>query len=566
MNKFDYKLTILIFVCISQNVFAQINFDWVKQVGGVGDISSTCISINQEGSVFTTGFFMGTAVFDPGTGAISLTSKGGADIFISKLTSTGNFEWVKHIGGTNNCFGHDIALDEMNNIYIVGSFLGTVDFDPSLDTFHLTSFGNRDIFVVKLDGSGNFIWAKQMGGTNYDLGHSVVVDKFQNVYVTGAFFGTVDLDPNAGNFYCTSFGQGDIFVVKLDVTGDLLWAKHFGATGGDAGYCITLDNYGSVYLTGHFQNTVDFNPSGSSYALTSNGNHDVFIFKSDSSGNFLWTKQIGGIDWDYGMAIKVDSADNIYTTGIFRDTVDFDPSNNTLNIVSKGNHDAYVCKFDLSGNLIWARTMGGSESDWGWDIAYDNLGNVYTVGFFEGLADFDPNIGSNSFTSEGLEDIFITKFDDAGQLIWAKQIGGIDFDRGYGIAVDKIGNVFTSGEFRNTVNFNTGGGVLNLSSFGNSDAFIHKMTPLQVSIIENNLGAHFEVYPNPTSEVININSPTYLECASLRLLDILGNVIFEINEFSGNSLSIDFNDKLSGFYFVEITEKKKMSKIKVIKQ
>ena len=390
------------------SAYAQ-TFTWAKSMGGTSGDRGYSIATDASGNVYTTGYFAGTADFDPGAGTFNLTSAGYNDIFISKLDAFGNFVYAKSMGGTSNDEGISIALDASGNVYTTGDFGGTVDFDPGLGIFNLTSAGSPDIFISKLDASGNFLWAKAMGGTDLDRGFSLSFDASGNVYTTGDFGGTADFDPGAGTFNLTSAGYEDIFISKLDISGNFVWAKSMGGTDYDVGYSIALDASSNVYTTGYFQGTADFDPGTGTFNLTSTGSEDIFISKLDASGNFVYTKSMGGTGTDHGHSIAIDASGNVYTTGYFYDIADFDPGTGTFNLTSVGYDDIFISKLDASGNFVYAKSMGGTSNDYGYSIALDASGNVYTTGVFYGTADFDPGAGTFNLTSAGTYDIFVHK-------------------------------------------------------------------------------------------------------------------------------------------------------------
>ncbi len=184
---------------------------------------------------------MGTVDFDPGVGTANLTSIGSHDNFIQKLDTNGNLLWVKQMGGTGYTYVSSITTDANGNVYTVGAFEATVDFDPGIGTFNLTSVGWSDIFIQKLDANGNLLWVKQIEDTNEHYGLSITTDAIGNLYTTGMFSDTVDFDPGANIFNLTSVGNHDIFIQKLDANGNLLWVKQMGGTGHDFGNSITVD-------------------------------------------------------------------------------------------------------------------------------------------------------------------------------------------------------------------------------------------------------------------------------------------------------------------------------------
>ena len=391
---------------------------------------------------------------------------------------------VSVFGGATSDVGYSIAVDSSGNVYTTGSFSGTVDFDPGAGEANLASAGGNDIFVSKLDSSGNFVWAKGLGGTSGDDGFGIAVDSSGNVYTTGSFFGTADFDPAAEttNPISSTGIERNIFVSKLDSDGNFVWAKGFGGASADVGRVIAVDSLGNVYTTGYFNGTVDFDPGAGEANLASAGGFDGFVSKLNSSGNFVWAKGLGGISTDEGYSIAVDSSGNVYTTGYFRDTADFDPGAGVaaLTSASAGVNEIFISKLDSSGNFVWAKGLGGTAADVGRSIAVDSSGNVYTTGYFIGTADFDPGVGVANLTSAsgsgGTDrDVFVSKLDSSGNFVWAKGLGGTAADESNSIAVDSSGNVYTTGSFNGTVDFDPGTGVENLTSAGGSDGFISKL-------------------------------------------------------------------------------------------
>ncbi|MFH0865376.1 MAG: SBBP repeat-containing protein [Bacteroidota bacterium] len=202
-----FFLLVLTLIC-GKFILAQENaiMQWVKQIGGTySDDRGYSLTLDASGNVYTTGFF-GTADFDPGADTFNLTSVGG-DIFISKIDSSGNFVWAEQMGGSDFDYGTSIAVDASGNVYTTGLFRGAADFDPGADTFKLTSAGVEDIFISKLNSSGNFIWAKQIDGTNLNYGPCIAIDTFGNVYTTGPFHDTADFDPGAGVYNLRLFSN-----------------------------------------------------------------------------------------------------------------------------------------------------------------------------------------------------------------------------------------------------------------------------------------------------------------------------------------------------------------------
>jgi len=237
--------------------------------------------------------------------------------------------WANQAMGTYSNYGNDIAVDANGNSYVTGYFWGNATFG----TTTLTSSGQYDIFVAKMDSNGNWLWAKQAGGISEDNGRSIAVDANGNSYVTGRFASSATF----GATTLTSSGQYDIFVAKMDINGNWLWAKQAGGTSYDYGLGIAVDANGNSYVTGYFKSTATFGTT----TLTSSGYEDIFVAKLNSSGNWLWAKQAGGTSSDYTNDIAVDANGNIYVTGeIFEESAIFGTT--TLN--SSGFIDIFVAK------------------------------------------------------------------------------------------------------------------------------------------------------------------------------------------------------------------------------
>ncbi len=456
------------------------NLIWVKSIGGASGDAGLSVTIDPAGNLLVTGNFIFTVDFDPGAGTTILDagSNGASNIFVLKLDANGNFLWAKSFGGTGFDSGNAISTDASGNVYTTGAFRGSADFDPGPGTSVLNGSGvGSDVFVQKLDPGGNFVWARSFGGTSFDSGISLALDASGNVFTVGTFQGTADLDPGAGTSSHTASGSfGDLFIQSMDSNGNFLWAKSIGGSGDEGGPSVNLDATGNLVITGNFQETVDFDPGAGTISLTSNGFYDIFVLKMDNGGNTLWAKGFGGALDDRGSSLAIDASGNVYTTGIFQETVDFDPGTGTSNLTSNGQHDIFVQKLDAGGNFLWAKSFGGENSDGANDLVLDASGNVFTTGNFGKTVDFDPGTGTALFKATGDSDIFVHKLNEDGEFQWAKTFGGAIYDAGGLIAVDASGNIVSTGQFQSALDVNPGATIFNLQAKGTgSDVFVQKM-------------------------------------------------------------------------------------------
>ncbi|MGB0851082.1 MAG: T9SS type A sorting domain-containing protein, partial [Bacteroidia bacterium] len=219
-----------------------------------------------------------TVDFDPGPGISNLTAQWN-DVFIQKLDSNGTFLWAKKVGGLDSEIINSLKLDEFGNIYAIGTFGNTADFDPGSGIATITSQGNSDVFILKLDNQGNYKWAKAFGGTEFDFGYSLSIDKKGRVHSVGAFQGVVDFNPGPPSHLQTSNGQGDIYVQTLDSNGNFINVTTAGSSKYDYGRFTSISPSGDVYILGNFRDTVNVPYNGLGTSILSNGDLDVFIIK-----------------------------------------------------------------------------------------------------------------------------------------------------------------------------------------------------------------------------------------------------------------------------------------------
>jgi len=249
---------------------------------------------------------------------------------------------------------------------------------------------------------------------NAATGNTVKVDVDDNIIVSGSFYGTVDFDPGPGTTTLSAVGTSEVFITKLNSAGDFVWVKKFGNFTNPF-YNVEVqghkcDIYGNIYSTGWFNGVCDFDPGATVFNLSSGSAAAGFVTKIDSDGNFIWAKRIGSdgnILQPWG--IEIDTDNNVYTTGAFLGTQDFDPGNNTSNLTSNGGFDAFILKLNSQGDFVWAKSAGNSNPDFSFDVIVDNNNMVYTIGEYSGLVDFDP--GPATFPINLYDEAVLSKFD-----------------------------------------------------------------------------------------------------------------------------------------------------------
>jgi len=399
------------------------------KAGGPGYDTGRAVAYDSFGNTYVSGSYQGTANF----GNTSINSSGTEDIFLAKYNSDYDLVWVKSVGGTYSDEGYAITVDNSSNVYMTGFFGGTASFG----TISLTGDGGYDGFVAKFDPSGDVVWAKQISSGASDFGFSIKLDASGYPHVTGSFSTTATFGPTS----LTSDGESDIFVAKYNpANGDLLWAKKYGGINYQSSHSLTINSTGDIYLAGSFFVSANIGTT----ALTAAGGLDGFIAKLNSTGDVVWAKQISGPAWENALSTALDANENCYVVGYFGGTTDFDGSN----LTSSGYEDIFLAKYSPAGSLVWVKSAGSSNNSANArSVATDNSGNAYITGFFSRTATFEDRTLTSNDT---YPDVFVAKYNHAGNIVWVKQAGGLSTDNGNSIAVNAAGTITVSGIFRGT--------------------------------------------------------------------------------------------------------------------
>jgi gliding motility-associated-like protein len=364
---------------------------WVRGVGGTSQDDTNAITVDKDGNVIVAGYFLNQADFDPGPAEFNLTSAGSWDTFILKLDPDGNFVWAKRIGATQTTgdIPSTVTTDPAGNVYVGGYFTGTVDMDPGTAVVNVTSGGDTDGLILKLDKDGNYLDSYVLRGPDFETVTDLTLDAAGNIFATGYFYRDTDFDPGAGTAIEPGTTDTNAFALKLNSNGGFVWVKTFvGDELRQDGASIDLDSEGNVILGVTFEGTVDFDP-GAGVDLHTALDRDTFVLKLDAAGNYVWAKTISTysiLGYGYSAADGTD----VYMYGGFAQTLDLDPGAGVFNIASNGSTDAFIIKLDKAGEFQWALKMGGDELDLSMALAFDNAGNIYTGGWMHSDGDFDP--------------------------------------------------------------------------------------------------------------------------------------------------------------------------------
>ncbi|MGH7175870.1 MAG: SBBP repeat-containing protein, partial [Tepidisphaeraceae bacterium] len=433
------------------------------------------ISVDATNNVYFTGSFTGTASFNTDSTPLELTSNGGADAFVAKLSAGGSLKYAQGFGGSGADAGRAISVDSAGRTVVTGSFQGTVDFNPGTGSTQRTSVGSDDVFVSSFSPGGTFGFVKTFGGTGPDFGRDITRDTAGNIITVGTFRGTCDFDPNAGQNKLVSLGAQDAFVQELDSAGNLVFARNAGGPGDEIPGGVTTDSNRNAIIVGNFEGTVDFRPGSGTTNLTSKGSRDVFVWRLDSAGRFSYVRQIGGTAGDFANGVALSSEGHALVTGVYSGTADFDPGSKTVNLTAAGTSDAFLARIDAAvPEFGFGVPIGGSNADSIVHNAVDAENSVYVIGRFQGVIDVDPTLLVQSLSSAGGTDVFVAKYASDGSLRWAARFGGDDEDLPGDIAVS-IAGVFLTFNFRNTADVDPGPDTRTAVAGGESDAIILKL-------------------------------------------------------------------------------------------
>lgn len=535
------------------------------------------IGTDAAGNVYTAGYYTDSADFDPGPATYSMVAAGYRDIFISKLDAAGHFIWAKSIGGTVDEQINCMTVDAAGNIYAAGYFSDLVDFDPgpAVDTMRAPSYASFG-FIAKYGPSGNLVWARSTSGSHPT---AIARDAAGNLYTVGSFSGTVDFDPGPGtaNLAATG-GYSDIYVCKFTGSGSFVWAGNMGGGMDEYAKSIALDASANIFVGGFFMGAVDFDPGTSLHVMHANGYADGFVAKLDSAGSYLWAHQVGCNSTYLGAQINslaTDASGNIISAGGFGATADFDPGPATYTMTSSNSKNPFLWKLDPMGNYIWAKQLGvppNSSSD-PEAIAVDAAGSVYVTGPMTNVVDFDPGPGTYTLATASPTSPAITvtyKLDAGGNFKWAVPFGKSDLTNGSSLYVDAANNVYTTGFYAGTTDFDPGASTFNLTAAGSWDVFVQKLSQDGVAGIDESPAlAGVSVYPNPTDGALTIRCALSQADKGLRVQvqDVLGQAYAFEPAFSEGLIRLDLQSLPSGMYIVTVSNSETtMSSYKIVKR
>ncbi len=502
--------TFVLFYTIS---FSQnLSLTWAKVLEG-NKSAIESIVVDGNGFVYLTGIYTDTTDFDLGLGVHNkIAGCKESSLFIMKMDSNANFIWVKTIDSARgNC-----TLTPNGSLLLHGVFRGTADFDPNLGVHNMIA-SNGCYFLCELDTAGNFQWVKQYGPLNSSVQFfqqhlELKFDNAGDLVIVGTYSGNFDADPDGTTVILNSSGT---YILKLTATGSFVWVKEIliintYVTGEELGF----DSLNNVYIVGHFwRGTIDFDPGPAVQNRTGNSSFNMFLLKLDQNGIFQWahTFDVNAHD-NFPRRLEVDKNDNVIVTGVFSDTVDFDPSPSINSLISYGNNDLFIAKYSSIGTLVWVKHIEGTvynsqQNEVINTYLDDNNDFIITGGLGGSSFDFDPGAGVSTIGDSTSWTAFIAKYDSNGNMILAAGFPSNLWALGSSI-VPVGNNFYLGGVFFDTLDADP---TTNVTAITNDSTFFTGFV-LKLSI-QNAVGINnhtteisVKVYPNPTTNTLFIKS------------------------------------------------------------
>jgi PKD repeat protein/methionine-rich copper-binding protein CopC len=357
------------------------------------------------------------------------------------------------------------------------------------------TFNNGGTYTVKLTVAGtggiatetknNYIiaipnnYVSYFGSSSDELAQAIALDNDENIYITG-YTTSGDFPTTNGAYQTSNAGGSDALLSKFNSAGTLVYSTYLGGSGSDYGLGIIVDAVGNVYVTGR-TNSANFPTTTGAYQSTNGGGYDAFLSKFNSNGELVYSTYLGGTGTDYGNGVALDNNENIYIAG-YSGSTNFPTTSDAYQANKSTSNDAFMSKFNSSGELVYSSFLGGTGQDYGYAITIDKNDNIYITGR-TASSDFPITSGAYQTSIAGGADVFVTKFNSAGSLAYSTYLGGNDTDNGNSVAVDSNGNAYIGGQTKSK-NLPVTVGAYQTSNAGvDYDGFVAKLNTNGTSLV-----------------------------------------------------------------------------------
>ncbi len=533
---------LIFFTLLTYSVNAQIPWSWVQPLNGSSSqMGPVAIAADPVSGFYASGYFSGTRNF----GTYTLTSLGYSDAFLARYDNLGNVTWAYNYGSSiSTTVAKAAAVDGNGNIYFAGTFTDTM----TIGGITLDPHGVVDMFLIKVNPTGNVLWAKSLGGQGLDNATSIAIDNQNNVYLGGSYFFKAYFDNDSiGN----NVTNEQIFIAKFSPGGQLQWLTDAGGSQDDA--CTGLSiSANRLYMSGVIIGSCTF---GSNNVVAVNA--DAFIAKYSLSGTNLWVKKAGGPQNDLGKGLGTDMYGNAYLAGTIFQNASF---GNGITINAGNFEQLFIARYDSSGNCVWAKKGGNpSVPNIIGGIATDINGYSILIGSFKGTANFSPY----NLSSSGQEDACFVKYSPSGTCQYALKGSGAGIEYGYSGAWLPSNEFALSGSFQNTANF--GSITINTPAATTYANFIGLVTGATAGLNTIEFG-NLTYGPNPVTNTFHINTENLFGIKTVEVFNSMGQLVARQNVINHNgNFDVNMQPLPEGFYTVKLNGNSSFQSIKIQK-
>jgi len=442
---------------------------WATYFGGDTLTAGNSTVIDDSGNIYIAGYTYST---------IDIATKGAyqtigdslyGNAFWAKFSASGNLLWATYFGYSDDAVG--LYADKLGNVYVTGVATSFSEIASS-KAYQVSCGGEDDVFLAKFSSSGNPLWCTYYGGRGEDYGYGITSDTSGNIYITGTTYSLNGIATSGAYQTLGDSVNGDAFLAKFSPSGQLIWGTYYGENGNTDGYGVTTDNSNNIYITGFTDDSSGIATKGAYQTSYLGGGDEPFLAKFNFSGSLLWGTYFGEIG--YGESLASDIYGNIYLTGSDGGAFNNIATSGAYQTSISGGFDAFLAKFNPSGNLLWSTYFGGSNDDEGVSMVMDISGNIYVSGITSSISGIATSGAYQTSYGGGYSDVFLAKFNDIGNLLGATYYGGAGDDESGGIAIDKKGDVYLWGATTSTSGIATSGAYQTLNNSSYYDAFLAK--------------------------------------------------------------------------------------------
>jgi hypothetical protein len=520
---------------------------YTLDLGGTSFSEGINMIITDDGSVYNMGNNIGEIETNLSAFNSRLPSKWGMCMYIQKLDPKGNREWIKNIQGTNDIKGLRMHRDVFGELIITGSFAGDIQFNSAPNSPVNKSVGDQDYFILKLDAQGNFKWVKTFGSKKREDIFDSNIDAAGNIYIIGFFSDTLDFDPT--NAIINEIPVGipyNAFLQKLNANGNLEWVHRYDLQ-------ILLEKVeimenGHPVLLGRYADTCDLDPGPIENTFIPKGRSDIFLTRMNSNGDVVWINSYGGVGIEDGQGLKISESGEIFITGYFSDNMLI----NNKQLINNGNNDIFILRINKDGQHLWSSNLGTGTLEQSTDLFIDKNGNYYLNCLGYGSIDVDPGPAEFKYTFKSDNSNYLIKYDNNNKPIWVyapESYASFVINQ---LIVDSDKNMFMTGSYHNVLNCSFDvNEKIPLYNSSLSNAYLIKFDTDQTTFVyQPDTNDQFAIFPDPVNDLLNIQTSAASKIIGVDIYNLNGIINLSNKEHFAKECNIDVSALQTGLYFL----------------